>query len=210
MSDKFIPLQPIETNQTDYVGQPRKANVTYQHRTQKPSLCGPTSLQMILESHGVTLDQEAIAREIGVKVAEHELEAFDTPLPVGHDQKELGIGLHDFESQRIKEFLIGHNLPLMPKVYMNSQIEDLGAFIFKNLQQGNDVMVDIWMAHYKEDLQMGHYALVSAIDGDMVTLCDPWPTTEPFWKTSVTDLAKSMDASHDGQERGIVVFTKQY
>lgn len=37
----------------------------YQHLVEKPSLCGPTCLQMILLRRGIWIDQEIIAKEIG-------------------------------------------------------------------------------------------------------------------------------------------------
>ena len=209
MSDELIidPQPQIDiANDTSVVPHKRKAKLTYQHIVQKPSLCGPTSLQMILQRRGTWFDQEEIAKEIGVKIAADEADAFSIPLPVGKDPKELGMDLDAFEGPQVKAFLVKNNVSLEPKVYHRSEIADIGQFIYENLQQGYDVMADIWMAHYKEDLPMGHYCLISAIEGDTLTLCDPWPTTEKFWETSVEDLGRSMDASHDGTERGFVVF----
>jgi hypothetical protein len=212
MSDSVLvdPQPQIEIiSDTNPIPQKRKAKLTYQHIVQKPSLCGPTSLQMILQRRGAWFDQEEIAKQIGVKIAAEEVEAFSIPLPVGNGPKELGLALDAFEGSQVKQFFAKNNIVLNPKVYRRSEITNVSEFIYENLQRGNDVMADIWMAHYVEDLPMGHYCLVSAIEGDRVTICDPWPTTEKFWETSVEDLEKAMDTSHDGTERGFVVFKDQ-
>lgn len=186
----------------------RKAALAYKHIFQKPSLCGPTSFQMILERHGYHFDQEEIAQDIGVKVAAHEIGAFSRPLLIG-EGKDLGLNLEAFEGKQIKEFLTKHNIPLEPKVYYLHEITNVREFIYKNMKLGNDVMADIKMDYFKPELEMGHYCLVSEIDEDNLTICDPWPDNGQFWKTSVQELAKSMDTSHDGTERGFVVFSQK-
>ena len=180
--------------------------LNYKHLVQKPSLCGPTCVQMILLRRGIWVDQEEIAKEIGVKIPEEESGVFYIPLPIGKTQKEFGISLVDFNSKKMSDFLNKRNIPLRVTVYFMNEITDAGQFIADNLEKGNDVMANFWMKPFKEDLDMGHFSIISGIEENTVTICDPWPTNKSFWETHIKELMKTMRNTFDGQERGFVVF----
>lgn len=179
----------------------------YQHLVQKPSLCSAASLQMVLLRRGTWVDQEEIALGLGVKIPAEETSAFLQPLPIGRNAQEYGVSLADFASNRVKTFLRRHQPSLNVKVHRVSQIPDVTDFLRGNLTAKNDVMANFRMEQFKPELVMGHFSLISEIEGDAVTICDPWPTNRSFWTTSVNDLVQAMGSQFDGRERGFVVFS---
>lgn len=180
-------------------------NIAYKHLVQKLSLCGPTCLQMVLFRRGIWIEQEQIAKEIGVKVPESASKTYHTQLPIGQNLDELGISLIDFKSQKIHDFFAKHQIPLRATVYFTGEISDPADFITKHLQAGHDIMVNFWMGYFKDD-QKGHYGLISGLNGDTVTICDPWLENKSFWETDLQVLIKTMTKEFDGEERGFVVF----
>lgn len=182
--------------------------LNYKHLVQKPSLCAPTCLQMIFLRRDIWVEQEEIAKEIGIKIPESESESFYISLPIGKTKEEFGISLIDFKNNKVKEFLNKHVPSLKATVYFISKIDDVIKFISNNLEKGNDVIANFWLKHFKKELDIGHFSLISEIDGDEITICDPWPENKSFWKTEVNELTKAMSDAFDGKERGFVVFSR--
>lgn len=183
--------------------------LNYQHLVQKPYLCGPACIQMILLRRGIWIEQEEIAKEVGVKIPKKDRDVFYIPLPIGKTQKEYGISLTDFNGKKIRDFLKARNIQLQIRAYLLNEITDVPQFIKNNLNKGNDIIANFWMKHFNNSLDWGHFSLISEISGKIVTLCDPWPQNKSFWKTDINELEKTMSKSFDGSERGFITFIEK-
>jgi len=165
---------------------------------------------MILLRRGIWVEQEEIAKKIGIKIPRSESKFFYISLLIGKIKKEFGISLIDFKNKRIKEFLNKYDTSLHATVYFVSEIDNVPQFILNNLKKGNDVMINFWFKYFKKELNMGHFSLISEINENQITICDPWPENKSFWKTDVNELIKAMGNTFDGRERGFIVFNSPH
>lgn len=184
-----------------------KLQYRYKHLVEKPSLCGPTCVQMMLLRRGVFIDQEQIAKELGAKILPGEQSSFSIKLELAKNPKDAGISLGEFSETKIKNFFTKHKVPLLSEVFYIRKVKDVKRFIKENLTKGNDIMANFHMRYFDKKKNWGHFNLIEAINANTITFCDPWPENKSFWKTSIKGLVASMDKKIDGKERGFVVFS---
>ena len=154
------------------------------------------------------IDQEQIAKEMGAAIWKDAIISFNEKLKIAKTAKDAGVSLKGFKEAKIKKFFIKHKLPLKAEVFYVSGIKDVKKFIADNLKKGNDVMLNIHMKHFDKKKKYGHFTLVSELNGDKVTMCDPTRTHKSFWKADVNEVVKSMGKQFDKKERGFVIFTR--
>lgn len=184
-----------------------KIEPPYKHFVQKPYLCGPTCIQMILLRRGVWIDQEQIAKETGARVLSKYAVQYVTKLPTTKDEHNVGLWLKEFRGNKVQAFLRKRKLQV--EVFYKSAVANVRDLIEENVAKGNDVVVNFWAKSFYKNSNWGHYSLASAIERNRVTLCDPYPSHKSFWEVSVDELIKSMGKQFDGNERGFVVFSPQ-
>jgi len=165
---------------------------------------------LILRRNLGWVDQEEIAKDLGVRIGRHQVDSFHIKLKIakGKDEADRGIILKEFKQKKVQDFFKKHKIPLKVSVFYKSEIEDVKFFLGTNLKEGNDVMANIYNRTFHLEKDWGHLVLVSEVGGDEVTLCDPGPKNKSFWQTSLKKLIGSMDKRYDGLERGFVVFSK--
>lgn len=179
--------------------------INYKHLVEKPNLCGPACIQMILLRRGVWMDQEEIAKEVDTKVSKKDLDKYKIKLKTTADKNKLGVSLKDFKNKEIKQFFKKNNLEA--NVFSISEIKNIKEFIEDNLKKGNDVIANFWMKHFDKKKNWGHFSLISYLNGNTVTIIDPEPTNKSEWKTQITELTKAMSKQFDGRERGFIVIS---
>ncbi len=176
--------------------------INYKHLVQKPSFCGPTSLQMILFRRGFWVDQEELAKKLKAKIRSKNKDKYVHDFEI--DNKDAGIPLENFSE-------IGGTLEecgLKAKVIFFDDIENLKELITENLSQGNDIIINFHRGHYDPKKNWGHFALISAIEDEQVEICDPSYEDKSYWKTSIEELMRAMSDEIDGKERGIVIISE--
>jgi len=179
----------------------------YKHLVEKPSMCGPACLQMILLRRHIWIDQEIIAKEIGARIMPSEKEYFTLRFTVSKNPKNAGINLVDFNKKQVRDFFKKHQLKIKIEVIHISKIKDVKKFIKENLDKRNDLMVNFHMGYFDKSKDWGHFNLIDGIKGDKITFCDPWPRNKSYWTTTISDLVAAMDKKTDGRERGFIVFS---
>ena len=177
-------------------------NPPYKHLVQKIHLCGVTCLQMVLFRRNIWLEQEELAQTMGARIRSKSQHLFRLPLKI--DDHDAGLNLWEFPNNN--SWLEQHHLKA--EMFKLSQIDDLKEFITKNLQKGNDLIVNFKRTAYYPEKEWGHYALINSITEDQIELCDPSPQGKPYWKTPLTKLQHAMDNSWDNQERGIIIISE--
>ncbi len=183
-----------------------KINPPYKHLVQKPGLCGPCCLQMILLRRGLKwIDQEEIAYTLKTPIYFKDKDINMYKLPIVNDQKVVGNYLKDLEGEYIKEFFKKFKLFLESKVYYISEIDDPQKFIYNNLKSGKDIIINFWFKPLKSG-DYGHFMLISEIVGDKIKLCDPANQNhKSFWWISLSKAIEGMSKEFDGKERGFAV-----
>lgn len=184
-----------------------KNKFVYKHLVEKPSLCGPACIQMILLRRGVWIDQEEIAKEVGARIMPKEYKFFSLKFRLSKDPNDAGINLVEFDKKRVKYFFKKHKLTINSEVFHISKISNVKKFIKENLDKGNDVMVNFHMSYFDKSKKWGHFNLIEKIKGDVITFCDPSPESKSYWITTISNLVASMDKKIDGKERGFVIFS---
>lgn len=180
---------------------------SYKHVFEKPDLCGPACLEMILIRKGILgIDQEKIAKELDARILPKNAQYILTILKIS--KKIPGIDLIEFKQKKLTDFLKKYNIPLQAQVFFLREVQNFTSFITGRLQKNNDIMVNFHTRIFNKGTNFGHFALVSEIDNNTLTICDPEKRHGKFWKTSVEDLTKAMERTIDGKERGLVVFSK--
>lgn len=162
---------------------------------------------MVLLRKGIWMDQEDIARKVNARIFADAKNSFSTKLKITKDDTEVGIYLREFREGRIKSLLKNLRPSLKTEVFLVSEIKDIKAFIKKNLNKNNDIIANIHMSYFDKKSRFGHFVLVSEIEENEVTLCDPSPKSQSFWMTTVNKLVISMGEEFDGLERGFVVIS---
>lgn len=186
-----------------------KTKTRYKHLVEKPSLCGPACLSMILLRKEIWIDQEIIAEEIGARIMPKEYKLFSVKLKFPKNPKDAGINLIEFDKKRVKDFFKKHKLAITSEVFYISKIKDVKKFIKENLDKNYDIMANIHMVYFDKSKQWGHFVLIESINVNTVTFCDPDPQNKSYSTTNIPDLIKSMDKKIDGKERGFVIFKNQ-
>lgn len=165
-------------------------------------------MQMILLRRNLGwIDQEDIAKEVGARIFPSAKKSFTARLKTTKSKKHVGLDMEDFVGKQMLSFFKKHKLPLKAQISWVSEIKDARKFIEENLSEKNDVMACFHGSYFDKKWLYGHYALIAALDGDKVTLCDPEKTHKSFWTTTVNKLIKAMSKQFDGYERGFVVFS---
>lgn len=181
----------------------------YKHLVQKPYLCGPTCVSMVILRRNLGwVDQEKIAEELEARITSVVKKAFDVKLKITKTEDNLGLWLHEFKGKKIIDFFRKHKLPLKAEVFYISKIKNVKSFIEDNLTKDNDVMVNYWLKPFYKESDNGHFSLISAINSSRVTLCDPGRNRKAFWEADIEVLIESMGKHFDGKERGFVIFSK--
>lgn len=187
-----------------------KLNPPYKHLVQKPSLCGPACLQMVILRRDLGwIDQEEIAKELGARIGRKQVSSFNTKLKIAKDEDETdrGLQLKEFKEKKVHDFFAKHKLSLKAEVFFISQVKNPKSFIQESIKAGNDLMVNFHHKPFHKEKNWGHFVLVSEISGDKVTLCDPGTTSKIFWQAPLEKLVRSMEKKYDPLERGFVVFS---
>lgn len=154
------------------------------------------------------IDQETIAKGIGARILAKRKGAFVAKLEVTKVKNKLGIRMTEFKQKKVSSFFKKNKLPLKTNVFYVSEIGDMKAFIKDNLRKGNDVMANFHNVEFDKESDYGHFALISAMKGDKVTLCDPEKYHKSFWEADIGRLVKAMGKKYDSLERGFVVFSE--
>lgn len=180
---------------------------SYKHIFQKQDLCGPASLEMILIRRGIKgINQEKIAKELDTRIQPSSVKYILTLLRIS--KKFPGIDLIEFKKRKIKDFFKEYNIPLHAEVFFLRDIQNLTTFIKNQIHKNNDLMINFHTKLFNKGTDFGHFALISEIKNNMLTICDPEKLHGKFWKTNIEELIKSMEETIDGKERGLVVFSK--
>lgn len=186
-----------------------KLKTSYKHLVQKPQLCSTTVISMVALRKGVWIDQEAVAKKLGIKVTAEVAQAFDEEFIIANSIKEAGYDVQDINTSELNTVLAEHDIPLQAIFNPVSQVADAGFFIKKNMSEDNDIA----MLFYLDALGLGevpwaHYVLISSYDTQtrIVEVCDPEPMRRSHWKAHLDEFVQGMDKRWDGQERGFVVF----
>ena len=181
-----------------------KLEPAYKHLVQKPFLCGPCCVQMILLRRGLGwFDQEKIAFEFKVKPWIGSKFAFMFPFKFVKKKQEAGPYIKEL-AQEFRRFAKKHKLLLEIKLYKISEVENPTFFIARNLKNGNDIIVNFWLKPVT-NANSGHFVLIAAINGKTVELCDPGDTDKSFWKANIDNIIYGMSKKWDGNERGFIV-----
>ncbi len=181
----------------------------YYHLVEKPSLCGPTCIQMILLRNDIMMDQEEIAEKVNARVFPHEAKYFTLKLKTTTDNKEAGINLVEFGEIIVRNFFSNLRPALASKVFLISNINNVKDFIKTNIDNGNDLIANFHMKYIDEKRAFGHFVLIDEIKKGTILLCDPDAKSPSYWTTTVDQLTGAMDKKIDGIERGFVVISKQ-
>lgn len=179
-----------------------KITPSYKHLTQKSSFCGPASLQMILFRRGFWTEQEELAKKLNTKIKKKNKDRYMFNFEV--DDSDAGVPLEKFAE--IKELLKEYGLKA--KILKTSEIKDLKELIQRNLEKGNDIILNIHRGYYDPKKNWGHFCLVNSIEGEEIKICDPSYEDKSYWKTSVEDLKQAMSDKIDGKQRGIVIISE--
>lgn len=177
----------------------------YKHLVQMKSLCGAACVQMILFRKGVFIDQEEIAKRIGVRVRKGS-DLYCKNLDFAkEDNSDAGIDILDFKNKEVIEALRDFNL--IPKVYLCSDIENPKGFILENLRNNKDIIANFhW--NFVDGGNNGHHVLICGInlENDEFNICDPSFDKKKRWTIKINKLMESMSSKSDGKERGFIVF----
>lgn len=185
-----------------------KVRPPYAHLVQKPALCGPTCVQIVLLRRGKWVDQEQLAFEMGTRIYKEQKHLYSRPFRIvrkGSPQYGLPFGVFR-HNQKLKRVLRRYGL--RNKAYTPSEIDDVSRFFKDTLGKGLDVL-----ACFRFDpidrRRFGHYALVTAFDTDTerVTLCDPYFKNKAMWNVPLNKLLAGMGSQWSGKERGFVVIS---
>jgi len=179
--------------------------LNYKHLVEKPNLCGPACIQMILLRRGIWMDQEEIAKEVDTKISKRDINKYKVKLKTTKDKNKFGISLGDFKSKKIQNFLKQNKLKV--KVFYLSDIENVKGFIKDNLEEGNDIIANFWMSHFEKEKNWGHFSLISALNGYTLTIVDPEPSNRSEWRTTIKELTIAMGKKFDGRERGFAIIS---
>ena len=179
----------------------------YKHLLQKPSMCGPACIQMVLLRKGMWMDQEEIAEKVNARIFADQKDFFSKKLRITKDDIEVGIRLREFGEERIRNFFKNLKPSLKTEIFQVSEIKEVKDFIKENLNKNNDIIANIHMRYFDKKRKFGHFVLVSEIKGDRVTLCDPSPNSQNLWITTIDKLVKSMSKKIDGLERGFAIIS---
>lgn len=182
-----------------------KINPGYKHLVQKEDFCGAACIQMALFRKGVFIDQEELAKDLGIRIARKHRNLYIKKfrqLPNNHGH--LGINLDDFKSNKMKKILRKYGL-VCDIAYLN-KIDNHREFIIENIRKNNDIMTNIYLKPIR-NVDTGHYVLISEFDNrnDVVTICDPSFSSKSFWNITLEDLLNSMSYKWTGKYRGFLV-----
>jgi hypothetical protein len=176
--------------------------IKYKHLIQKPSFCGPTSLQMVLFRRGFWTDQEELAKKLKAKIRNKNKDKYTLDFEV--DNKDAGMPLERFsEANDLLD-----DCKLKAKVIFFDEIENIKELITENLSKGNDIIINFHRGQYDSKKSWGHFALISAIENDEIEICDPSYEDKSYWKTSIEELMRAMSDEIDGKMRGIVIISE--
>lgn len=180
----------------------------YSRVEQRPSLCGPASMEMIFKRRGAAVDQLQIAQALNTKVPASLSASYEGLLKVSKDPAKAGTDLDVFVGKRMRKAAERFGVPLEASLYHMDQVPNLPQFLEEHLKAEDDILVNFIDDLNKAQTGLGHYALVSAIEGSQVELCDPWPGNDAFYSANLEALAERMDTIDAlGNRRGIVVFS---
>lgn len=184
----------------------------YMPLVQKPDCCNAACLQTILLRRGLGFFmQEAIARQLGVKIQEKYIGAFRAKMPVTKNVEELGIMTVRSEA-KINKFFSANKMSLAARAYPASHIKDVKEFIFNNLRKGNDLWVEFHLDEREKDTDI-HDNLVQKIECKnkkcTITTIDPGYLFRQFVEWPLDMLERSISTKY-GRECGFVVISSTH
>jgi len=186
-----------------------KLNPSYRHLVQKPGLCGPCCLQMILLRRGLKwIDQEEIAYNLGMPVHINDKDIYMYKMPTVDTYKKVGPYLRELGEKKAQDFIKKFKLPLSINIRYISEIKDPQKFISDNLKKGNDIITNFWFKPLGWG-DYGHFMLISEIDGNRIKLCDSARNHKSYWWISIDKAVAGMSKEFDGNERGFAVVSEK-
>lgn len=182
----------------------------YRHIVEKPYLCGPACVQMILIRRNLSwIDQEEIAAGLEkFGVTRDAVKSFTKKLRIV-PKKDAGIYMKDF-AKSLPKFFRKRKLPLRVERYFVSKINDVEKFIIRNLKEGNDIIANVRMEPIlKKEKAYGHYLPIQSFSKQgnkiKVEVCDVYWKNKSFYEIDLKTLIDGMSKKWDGVERGFLV-----
>jgi hypothetical protein len=186
-----------------------KVNPPYKPLTQQKYCCFPCAIQWILLRRNLQwIDQEDIATMCDMRIPKKLKNLFKKKFKFTKNPSEYGTNVYTSKDRHIERLFKKYKVPLKVKRVLISEIEDPTEFVLKNIENGNDLMLDFhWYGLGKKEksFNIGHVVVISEIKlekNPIVILGDPGQNRRKFWEVSLSKLAKAMDKKYDGHERG--------
>tara|TARA_Y100000310_G_scaffold197475_1_gene197559 strand:+ start:331 stop:894 length:564 start_codon:yes stop_codon:yes gene_type:complete len=170
---------------------------------QKKVFCGPACLQMILDRHGIRVDQEQLAYDVGLRITAGDEDKYSFPFSqLPEDDERIGLVLADFEGEQLQTVL--RKYQLRSQTHLIGSIKDPERFLCRNIQEDNDVIANFWVDNGKH---YGHFVLVSGYNNQTkeVNILDPLYDVKNRYGLSLDTLVKGMSSQWTGRERGFAV-----
>lgn len=186
-----------------------KVKNNYKHLVQKPELCFATVLAMVAFRRDVWIDEEKIAKDLGVKLTKDVEQCYNYSFEIAEGIEDAGYGIRHINMEDVNRVLKEHGVNVEAEYHKLSEIEDVEKFIEENLKEDNDVAVLFSLkAMGFHERSWYHWALVSSYDTDSKTVevCDPEDTHKTYWEAPLEDFLIAMSDKWDGEERGFMVF----
>jgi hypothetical protein len=181
----------------------------YKHLVQKPQFCFPTIVSMVCLRKGYWLDQEDIAKDLGIKVTKKVSKSFNYKFEIAKNILEAGYDVGSIDVKKLNTIFKKHKIPIIAEFKKISEINDVDEFILENIKNNNDLgMLFLWKAFGKK-VDYGHYVLVLSYNSKtkIVEVCDPASEgTKSFWSSKISKFMSGMSSKWDGKERGFIIF----
>ncbi len=183
--------------------------IGYKHLVQKPQLCFAAVISMVVLRRGIWLDQELIAKELGIRVTNDVLPAFNYKYRIAKDTLDAGYDVQHINLNKLNLIFKKYKIPIESTFVKLSEIENIDKFISENMKNGNDLdILFLWKAFgYKANY--AHHVLISSYykTTKSVEVCDPGSTgTKSYWKAKLNKFTSGMSDKLDGKERGFFIF----
>lgn len=186
-----------------------KPSPQYKPLVQMKYCCAACSILWILHRRGYWVDQEIIAKEIGIKIPKKFQKLFRVKMKTTRKRSEYGAPrLIAKDSHLVNRFLKKYKIPLKMTPFKISKIKDPKKFIIDNLKKGNDLMLSFHWRGLGKRWNWGHVCVLAEFDTarNIVTIGDPAYNMPKFWKINLHKLVRAMSSEWDGRERGFYVF----
>jgi hypothetical protein len=165
---------------------------------------------MVILRRGFRLDQELIAKELGIKVTKDALKALKFNYKIAKDSDiDAGYDIQHLRLNKLNSVFKKHKMPIEATFIKISKIKNIDKFILENMKNGNDIdMLFLWKA-FGYNVKYAHHVLISSYNktNKVVEVCDPaLADAKSCWKAKLSRFISGMSKKWDGKERGFFVF----